>query len=215
MQPCRWCWDYPRIRAHSLAIVGVLVFCFAAGCGGDDSNQGDDRAKQAEATAPPAAATPSAEPAAKTPTATATPSPVRNTLPKRDEVRVPHGIKRTSSDTATSVVFQTPTGNSRCSFSHSRSYTPFLRCDFVSDVAPLAKPQGCESEWGFSIGLQPRTRPEPQCVSDAFDTRGSVLQYGETWSEGGIACTSRPTGLRCVNTVGHGFNLTRQRQDLF
>jgi len=38
-----------------------------------------------------------------------------------------------------------------------------------------------------------------------------VLDYGTTWSGGGVRCTSAATGLTCRNRSGHGFFLSRER----
>jgi hypothetical protein len=42
-----------------------------------------------------------------------------------------------------------------------------------------------------------------------------VLGYGQTWSGGGLRCTSALTGLTCRNKSGHGFFLSRESWRMF
>lgn len=196
---------------RTLPALTALTLALLCGCGGDDDTSTGERQSQTEASP--------ATPKDESTETVATPSPSASDgqkLAETGKMQLPSGVKRTVRGRDVTVAFRTPTGNSRCVFHSSQTVpTQALRCDFASDVDPLPKPAGCPYDWGFSIGLQPRGKPKPLCVSDAFDTEESVLAYGNTWSEGGIACASRPTGLRCVNRRGHGFNLTRQRQDIF
>jgi hypothetical protein len=208
---------------RTLPALCALTLALLCGCDGDDDTSTGERQSQTEAShATPKDKSTEASPATPNDESTetvATPSPSGSDgqkLAEADEMQLPSGVKRTVTGRDVFVSFRTPTGNSRCQFHSSQTEaTQALRCDFASDVDPLPKPAGCPYDWGFSIGLQPRGKPKPLCVSDAVDPGNSVLAYGDTWSEGGIACTSRPTGLRCVNRRGHGFNLTRQRQDIF
>ena len=42
-----------------------------------------------------------------------------------------------------------------------------------------------------------------------------VLGYGESWSLGGVSCSSDMNGLTCRNKDGHGFFLSRKSQSIF
>lgn len=53
------------------------------------------------------------------------------------------------------------------------------------------------------------------CVSDAVDRAGKVLNYGKSFTKGGITCLSAFTGLTCKNAHGHGFFLARQSYRIF
>jgi hypothetical protein len=42
-----------------------------------------------------------------------------------------------------------------------------------------------------------------------------ILSYGSVWERGPFTCRSRVVGLRCTNSEGHGFFLSRERQEFF
>ncbi len=101
-----------------------------------------------------------------------------------------------------------PSRNIGCGFFEA------LRCDILSGLNP--PPTGaCELDW-TGLTLEPQGSAAPQCAGDTvFDPAAPVLEYGRTWSLAGITCESRETGLRCTNTVGHGFELARANWDSF
>ena len=89
-----------------------------------------------------------------------------------------------------------------------------LRCDILSGLDPPPdKP--CDLDWtGAVMGAQGRARE--QCAGDTiFDASAPVLDYGRTWSQDGITCTSSESGLGCQNDDGHGFFLSRARWEVF
>jgi len=45
----------------------------------------------------------------------------------------------------------------------------------------------------------------------AYQDLAPVLNFGRRWRAAGFACTSRTTGLTCVNRVGHGWWLGRYK----
>ena len=104
--------------------------------------------------------------------------------------------------------FIMPSRNIGCGFFEA------LRCDILSGLNPT--PTGaCELDW-TGLTLEPAGNAGPQCAGDTvFDPAAPVLEYGRTWSLAGITCESRETGLRCTNTVGHGFELARANWDTF
>ena len=117
---------------------------------------------------------------------------------------------------AASPGFQTPSGNIPCayrSFDGDRS----LRCDIgriTNQAAP--RPRSCGNDWGRYFGLTPRGKGRGLCVSDtAMDPNFKKLAHGSTWKRGPFTCRSRTTHLRCTNTRGHGFQLSRSKQTLF
>ena len=117
---------------------------------------------------------------------------------------------------AASPGFQTPSGNIHCtyrSFDGNRS----LRCDISRTTnKPAPRPRSCEYDWGKYFGLTPRGKGRGLCVSDtAMDPRHRKLAYGSTWKRGPFTCRSRTTSLRCTNTRGRGFVLSRSKQTLF
>jgi hypothetical protein len=114
------------------------------------------------------------------------------------------------------VQFRTPSGNIGCAFS-SIPARGSLRCDILSGLKPRPpKPRGCRLDWGFGYSLGPTGRARLVCAGDtAVDRRAKALRYGQTWSRGSLACTSRLAGLRCTNRSGHGFFLSRLRSYRF
>jgi hypothetical protein len=108
--------------------------------------------------------------------------------------------------------FRTPSGNILCAYLHSAAERS-LRCDIISGLKPRPpKPRSCEFDYGASVGLTATGRTQVLCVSDtATSPQAKVIAYGRTWRGGPFTCSSRVTGLRCSNRVGHGFFLSRQR----
>ena len=104
--------------------------------------------------------------------------------------------------------FIMPSRNIACGF------FDILRCDIFSGLNPT--PTGdCELDW-TGLTLEPEGNAAPQCAGDTvLDPQAPVLEYGQTWSLAGIRCESRQTGLRCANTLGHGFELARANWDTF
>jgi hypothetical protein len=112
--------------------------------------------------------------------------------------------------------FRTPSGNILCAYLHLPGDTT-LRCDINSGLVPRPpKPRGCEFDWGGSVGLGPTGRTRILCVSDTpASPRSKVIAYGRTWRGGPFKCLSLKSGLRCSNTSGHGFFLSRGNSNRF
>ncbi len=108
------------------------------------------------------------------------------------------------------IPLRTPSGNIGCYYT-SNGIQASLRCDIRSGLKPPPpKPRNCPLDWGDSYELAPTGRALLTCHGDtALDPRARVLKYGTRWSRGGFTCTSRKTGLRCVNRSRHGFFLSR------
>jgi hypothetical protein len=117
------------------------------------------------------------------------------------------------------VRFQTPSKNIGCLYwtagrGPGRRPAPFLRCDILSSVKP--PPAGlCQLDWtGYSMTAISRARPT--CAGDTVYARTApVVAYGSTWKRGGFTCTVRRVGLRCKNTAGRGFFMSRTRSYAF
>ena len=183
-------------------LAGMVVVLALQGCGGGHTQRVATRTTTVTVTT---AAAPAHSPARSA-----------TTLPnEKGGIRVPSGIKRESSGGSILAVFQSPTGGIRCQFSAGENYRASLRCDVETDNPLPPRPKDCEGDWGWTFGMGARGAARQECVFDAFDSRGSTLRYGATYSERGIACTSRRTGMRCLNADGHGFELSRERQRTF
>jgi hypothetical protein len=104
---------------------------------------------------------------------------------------------------ASTATFQMPSRNIGCLYDFQR-----LRCDILSGLDP-APEEECEFDWvGVDMGV---TGPAaPNCGSDTvYDAGAPTLEYGETWSRGGIVCESDESALTCTNREGHEFTLAR------
>jgi hypothetical protein len=114
--------------------------------------------------------------------------------------------------------FRTPSGNIGCVFNLEPSRVgPYLRCDILSGLKPKPpRPKGCTLDWTYGFQLRWTGPATTVCAGDtAVNRRAKVLRYGATWSQSGLACTSRKAGLRCTNRAGHGFFLSKQHSYRF
>jgi hypothetical protein len=110
--------------------------------------------------------------------------------------------------------FRTPSGNIGCVYSSegvAEAMRSSVRCDIRSGLRPKPpRPRGCDLDYGDSYELPRSARAAVVCHGDtAIDPHAPVLAYGKTWRRNGFVCISRATGLRCSNTGGHGFFLSR------
>lgn len=125
----------------------------------------------------------------------------------------------TGSTTAAAAVpkgfhfFHSPTRNIDCLVTKDAA-----RCDLRQhSFRPPPRPKRCDLEWGsvLEIGKSNR-RGGFGCVGDTVrDPSAKTLPYGHSVREGGIHCTSRTDGMRCANSRGHGFLVSRQAYKLF
>ncbi len=112
--------------------------------------------------------------------------------------------------------FQMPSGKIFC------AYTSFegvrnLRCDITRPTnRQPANPASCDFDYGPYFGLTPTGKGRRLCVSDTpMDPSFPKLAYGKTFKRGPFTCRSRTANVRCTNTAGHGFELSRSKQKLF
>jgi hypothetical protein len=113
---------------------------------------------------------------------------------------------------AEDISFQVPSGNIYC-----RADDVNLNCEIGTNKARLPpKPKSCNLEWGNRFGMSPNGRAQRACHIDSLiDPKYSILSYGETWRKQGFICVSKPTGLTCKNRKGHGWTLSKNKQQLF
>jgi len=112
--------------------------------------------------------------------------------------------------------FKTPSNNIFCR-SFSQSAEPSLRCDITDLSISPPRPPDCDLEWGdaFEVTVTD-TVATAVCHGDtAYDDSLPVLRYGAVWNWNGVTCTSKTTGLVCLNPHGHGFRLSRLLQEVF
>ncbi len=111
--------------------------------------------------------------------------------------------------------FQTPSGNIHCLYDPDAGGS--LRCDLLRFTGKrLPQPKDCGLDWGDSFYLESHGKSSGVCHGDTLQMANNPkLAYGTTWTRGGIVCTSKPTGLRCVNADKHGFELSKAAAKLF
>jgi Family of unknown function (DUF6636) len=113
--------------------------------------------------------------------------------------------------------FKTPSGNIVCGWSIAPGRSGSIECGVGSGLKPPPAPLHCSAgdpnDKRVSLTATGRAVPV-RCAGDPgpFLSRAGagVLGYGQTWSGGGISCSSATTGLTCKNRVGHGFFLSRE-----
>jgi hypothetical protein len=111
--------------------------------------------------------------------------------------------------------FQSPSNNIACQyFDYDRQHT--LRCDIMEATVTARRPADCDLEWGKAFEMRATGGAIRLCYGDTvMDPAMPVLAYGEVWQRGGFTCTSKQTGVTCVNTARRGFSLSRAKQELF
>jgi hypothetical protein len=111
--------------------------------------------------------------------------------------------------------FQAPSGNISC-LVFIESPQNSIRCDIkVMDTRPK-RPADCDLEYGRAFQMNSKGRAERICYGDTLtDKPLAVVPYGEVWQRGGFSCKSEPTGVTCRNGEGHGFSLSRPKQEIF
>ena len=92
-----------------------------------------------------------------------------------------------------------------------------LRCDLARVDHPKPTPASCPVDYGDAFGLRVRGKASRVCHGDTvFNPRARVLAYGKTKHFGPFTCRVRKTtGMRCTSPSGHGFRISRQRQELW
>jgi len=113
------------------------------------------------------------------------------------------------------VYFQSPSGNIFCALM-TGAYNE-ARCD-MAELTPSYKkrPADCEQDWGSSFSVGPTGKGGLGCVGDTVMMQDApVLSYGDSLDVGPFTCTSVKTGMTCMNAQGHGFTLSRAKQEVF
>lgn len=111
------------------------------------------------------------------------------------------------------VGFTSPSGNIGCILADG-----MVRCDVAErDWAPPPRPSDCPdfTDYGQGLTLGTTGRASFVCAGDTTLGSGPALPYGQFEAGGGVSCTSEPSGMRCSNSDGHGFTLSRQDYTLF
>jgi hypothetical protein len=122
------------------------------------------------------------------------------------------GVAASPAEAASSAWFSSPSRNIGCTMAATG-----VRCDTVTyTYTPPPQPAWCHFGWGPSIGVGTTGRGHFRCVSDTVAGAPKILGYGASRIIGRFRCTSRTTGMRCVNTLnGHGFRISKGSYRLF
>lgn len=111
------------------------------------------------------------------------------------------------------VGFTSPSGNIGCMLSDD-----LLRCDIAErDWTPPPRPADCPDfmDYGQGISLHPTGTPSFVCAGDTALGGNYALPYGQFQAAAGMSCSSEPSGIRCSNSDGHGFTISRQGYTLY
>ncbi len=111
------------------------------------------------------------------------------------------------------VGFTSPSGNIGCMLSDD-----LLRCDIAArNWSPPPRPAACpaDTDYGQGILVHPTGPATFVCAGDTALGGGPAMAYGEYQAGGGMSCNSESSGMRCSNSDGHGFILSRQAYKLF
>ena len=108
--------------------------------------------------------------------------------------------------------FRLPSGNIFCAYEHYDFAPVDLRCEIRTKVRPLPpRPKACgDGDWGDGYSMRQTGPARVLCISDTiYDPKAMVLAYGSTRQFGVFRCSSSTAGLRCVNSTGNGFFLSK------
>lgn len=112
--------------------------------------------------------------------------------------------------------FMTPSGNIYCNGAVQVSE---ISCTIVERSSSPAQPRpgSCTGSWGHSFSLKATGPATPLCdrVPPKRVSYTDIAPYGVSAELGDITCRSERNGLSCRNRSGHGFSLSRDRQELF
>jgi hypothetical protein len=114
------------------------------------------------------------------------------------------------------VGFQSPSKNIGCSLVSIDGHWG-ARCDIAQRTwSPPPKPRRCDLDFGQGVSMGSHGRAGYVCAGDTDLGFGKVLAYGHSITRGVIRCTSRVTGMTCVNTRHHhGFFISRDSVKLY
>ena len=114
--------------------------------------------------------------------------------------------------------FHTPSGNIHC-LAIEGDEGAMMDCEIIQitrHTLTRKRPADCDLDWGSSFSVGPTGKAGLGCVGDTVMMPDApVLGYGDSVDAGPFTCTSVKTGMTCMNAQGHGFTLSRARQQVF
>ncbi len=114
--------------------------------------------------------------------------------------------------------FATPSNNIHCSVGEGFEGSDIQCIIYQKNTGPIQPwPAGCNGAWGHVFFMWDRGPVELVCVNigSGGGQAQDVAPYGVTGEFGGFTCHSSRKGLECRNLDGHGFFLSRRKQQIF
>lgn len=115
--------------------------------------------------------------------------------------------------------FVSPSGNIFCSYfsAFDEDDEEVLRCDLKEALNPQPpRPDDCDLDWYPFFQMNDEGPAQQICAGDTVIQHDSgTLEYGHVWRRGPFQCSSSRSGIRCTNSSGHGWRLSRRRQLIF
>lgn len=113
------------------------------------------------------------------------------------------------------LAFHAPSGNIHCRI--GSEHGGLAQCDIIEFTPNFDLPEEyCRGYEGFSFFIDSDNEAWGTCAENRVaDPASFVLEYDHQITFAGITCTSRRTGMTCENEAGHGFHVSRARQELF
>lgn len=115
------------------------------------------------------------------------------------------------------VAFVTPSGNITCQMIAGDPRGVSCELGTLTPSYPIA-PAECQLDWGAAFWIaEAGSTGQLLCGGGTFRTGAEVqvLPYGYSLTHVGVTCQSEATGLTCTNAAGHGFFLSKARQQVF
>lgn len=111
--------------------------------------------------------------------------------------------------------FQSPSGNIFCGVGTLDNGKAFAECDIL-DRLWSPPPVPCVEGRGDRISLDQGRPAVFECRSDTlFGENLPTLDYGKSYSDGPITCSSEQSGITCKDTgTGHYFTISREAYTL-
>lgn len=107
------------------------------------------------------------------------------------------------------VSFMAPSGNIACIYTPAGGTAVYQTADGGAELScDRNEPEYLRVVLSEAGPAQIVPTDERGCCS------GEVIAYGERWMEGPFICDVTEAGVRCANTAGHGFTLSRTRADV-
>jgi hypothetical protein len=112
---------------------------------------------------------------------------------------------------AESKNFQSPSGNIACYLDSA-----IVECDISEHTyQPPPRPPECQGVYGNRVTMTPGKPAAMTCHGDTTRVQGEpTLNYGQTISVGTFTCASEAAGIKCTDTSGHYFRLSKESVDL-